>query len=200
MSKNVAILIFDAVEVLDFAGPCEVFHVTGEVLNSPPFQVYTVAETAGAIKARGQLSINPHYTIHTCPPPDILLIPGGIGTRRLLHNQVTLDWIKAQAGRVEYLLSVCTGALVLGQAGLLDGLAATTHHTTFDLLRQLAPTATVREDRRYVDNGRIITSAGISAGIDMALYVVQKLVGEAGQQATLAEMEYRWQPEVEVGA
>ena len=189
MVKNVAILIFDDVEVLDFAGPFEVFNVTGEVLEPPPFRVYTVAETDEAIKARGQLSINPHYTIHTCPPPDILLIPGGIGTRRLLHNQVILDWIKAQADQVEYLLSVCTGALLLGQAGLLDGLNATTHHTTFDLLRQLAPSATVREDRRYVDNGRIITSAGISAGIDMALYVVHKLVGEAGQQATLAEIQ-----------
>jgi len=86
-----------------------------------------------------------------------------------------------------------------GQAGLLDGLSATTHHTTFDLLRQLAPSTTVYEDRRYVDNGRVITSAGVSAGIDMALYVVQKLLGEAGLQPTLAEMEYRWQPEVEAG-
>ncbi len=200
MSRNVAILIFDDVEVLDFAGPFEVFNVTGEVLEPPPFRVYTIAETAKAIQARGRLSINPHYTIHTCPPPDILLIPGGIGTRRLLHNQLILDWIKAQAGRVEYLLSVCTGALVLGQAGLLDGLGVTTHHTTFDLLRQIAPLARVHEDRRYVDNGRIITSAGISAGIDMALYVVKKLLGEAGQQAALVEMEYRWQPEVETGA
>jgi transcriptional regulator GlxA family with amidase domain len=197
MSKNVAILIFDEVEVLDFAGPFEVFNVAGEVIDPSPFRVYTVAETTQPIKARGQLSINPHYPIHSCPPPEILLIPGGIGTRRLLRHEVILEWLRTQAGRVEYLLSVCTGSLLLGQAGLLDGLGATTHHTAFDLLRQVAPTATVYEDRRYVDNGRIITSAGISAGLDMTLYVVKKLLGEAGQQATLAEMEYHWQPEAE---
>ncbi len=199
MSKNVAILIFDDVEVLDFAGPFEVFTVAGEVNDPAPFRVYTVAETGEAVTTRGRLSINPHYSIGTCPPPDILLIPGGYGTRPLLQNEVILNWIRDQAGRVEILLSVCTGALLLGKAGLLDNLEATTHHTAFDLLRQIEPRATVHEGRRYVDNGRVITSAGVSAGIDMALYVVHKLLGEAGLKPTMDEMEYPWQPEVEVG-
>ena len=193
--RNVAILIFDAMEVLDFAGPFEVFNVTAEVNDPSPFNVYTVAEYAAPVKARGGLSVNPHYAIHDCPPPDILLVPGGWGTRALMNNAVVVGWIKAQAARVARLLSVCTGALVLARAGLLDGLRATTHHTAFDLLRKEAPTATIFENRRYVDNGKVVTSAGVSAGIDMALYIVWALLGDAAVQQTLREMEYRWQPE-----
>jgi transcriptional regulator GlxA family with amidase domain len=193
--RQVAILIFDDVEVLDFAGPFEVFNVTGEVIDPAPFHVYTIAEKPDSIRTRGKLSINPHYTLDNCPAPDILLIPGGLGTRPLLNNADLIAWIKTQAGRVEYLLSVCTGSLLLGKAGLLDGLAATTHHTAFDLLRELAPNTIVHEDRRYVDNGKIITSGGISAGIDMSLYVVAHLLGEEKLQATLDEMEYTWSPE-----
>ncbi len=193
--RNVAILIFDAMEVLDFAGPFEVFSVAGEVNDPSPFTVFTVAETAAPVKARGGLSVNPRYTIHDCPPPHILLIPGGWGTRALMNNTVVVGWVKAQAERVECLLSVCTGALVLARAGLLDGLGATTHHTALDLLRKEAPTATIYENRRYVDNGKVITSAGVSAGIDMALYVVAKLLGDEAAQSTLREMEYPWQPE-----
>ncbi len=193
--RNVAILIFDEVEVLDFAGPFEVFNVTGEVLEPAPFNVYTIAQSSEPIKARGQLSINPHYTLDTCPQPDILLVPGGAGTRPLLKNQLLQDWLIAQAGQVEYLLSVCTGSLVLAKAGLLDGLGATTHNAAFDLLRENGPTTTVYTDKRYVDNGKIITAAGISAGIDMSLYVVHKLMGAEKLQVTLDVMEYHWSPE-----
>lgn len=193
--RHVAILIFDDVEVLDFTGPFEVFNVTGEVIDPAPFNVYTVAETSEPIKARGKLSINPHYSFDNCPLSDILLIPGGQGTRRLLNNADLLEWIKMQAESVEFLLSVCTGSLLLGKAGLLDGLEATTHHTAFDLLREVAPNTTIHEDRRYVDNGKIITSGGISAGIDMSLYVVANLLGEEKLQVTLDEMEYAWTPE-----
>lgn len=194
--RNVAILIFDDVEVLDFAGPFEVFNVTGEVISPAPFNVYMIAEKADPIKARGKLSINPHYTLNNCPTPDILLIPGGIGARPLLNNADLLSWIKTQAEKVEFLLSVCTGALLLGKAGLLDGLEATTHHTAFDFLREITPNTIVHEDRRYVDNGKIITAGGISAGIDMSLYVVAGLLGEDNLQATLDEMEYTWTPEI----
>ena len=193
--RTVAILIFDDVEVLDFAGPFEVFNVTGEIIDPPPFQVVTVAQTAGPVLARGRLSINPHYTIDNCPPPHILLVPGGFGTRALMKDEGLLAWLREQAGRLEYLLSVCTGSLVLAAAGLLEGLEATTHHTTMDLLRQHAPGATIREDRRFVDNGQIITAGGVSAGIDMALYVVSRLLPEDQLRATLKEMEYVWEPE-----
>jgi len=138
------------------------------------------------------LSINPHFSTADCPPPDILLIPGGIGTRRLLEEPVVLNWIKFQAERVQLLLSVCTGALLLGQAGLLNQIPATTHHTTFDLLREISPATSVIEDQRFVDSGHIITSGGISAGIDMALYVVRKFLSEAQVDLVIKEMEYQW--------
>lgn len=192
MPKNVAILIFDDVEVLDFCGPFEVFSVTGGRANSTPFHVYTVAESNRPIRAVGGLSVNPTHTLADCPRPDILLIPGGLGTRREVHNPRIIDWIKARHREVELLLSVCTGALLLAQAGLLDGKRAATHHSAFDLLRQIAPTSTVLESERIVDNGKIILSAGISAGIDMSLYVVSRLLGEGQAEETVAHMEYDW--------
>src|SRR5262245_58397379 len=194
MTRNIAILIFDDVEVLDFCGPFEVFAVTGERDNSKPFHVYTVAETDRPVLARNGLSVNPAYSFANCPKPDTLLVPGGQGTRALIHNSVVIDWIKQQSQQVELLLSVCTGALLLAQAGLLDGLHSTTHHTAFDLLRQIAPTSHVLESERMIDNGKIILSAGISAGIEMSLYVVSRLLGEQQAQETVAHMEYEWLP------
>ena len=195
MSRNVAILIFNDVEVLDFCGPFEVFGVTeqsrtisGE--SEPPFHVYTVAEKAGPVLARNGLSVNPSWTIENCPQPDILLIPGGYGTRSLLKNERLLQWIKDQARRVELLLSVCTGALLLAKAGLLEGLSATTHYTNMEELHALAPNTQLYPTDRYVDNGKIITSAGISAGIDMSLYVVARLLGSERAAQTAQEMQY----------
>lgn len=193
--RNVAILIFDDVEVLDFAGPFEMFAVTGARDAERPFNVYTVAEKAGPVTARNGLSINPAYTIDTCPTPDLIVVPGGRGTRREMHNAVLLDWIRAHAARGELTLSVCTGALLLAKSGLLDGLAATTHRSAFGELRAAAPNTTIHEDRRVVDNGQIVLSAGVSAGIDMALHVIARLLGEdvAQQTASYTEYDY-WQP------
>jgi transcriptional regulator GlxA family with amidase domain len=194
--KNVAILIFDDIEVLDFCGPLEVFSVTGLRKNEVPFNVYTVAEKAGPVLARNQLSINPRYTIRDCPPPDILLIPGGLGTRREMSNAVLIDWIRDCATRAELVLSVCTGALILARAGLLEGLTATTHHGALDELKAVAPNTIIRPERRFVDNGKIIVSAGISAGIDMALHVVARLLGRDTALETARYMEYDWKYEV----
>lgn len=190
--QNVAILIFDDVEVLDFSGPFEVFSVTGRRDNSNPFNVYTVAEKQGPVLARNQLSMNPRYDIADCPDPDILVIPGGYGTRREMHNTVLTDWIKSRSRDAALTLSVCTGALLLAKAGLLEGLSATTHHDAFELLEEVAPNTAMERDKRIVDNGRIILSAGISAGIDMSLYVVSKLLGEKVAQETAEYMEYDW--------
>ncbi len=191
--RNVAIFIFDDVEVLDFCGPFEVFSVARPQRNGAiPFSVYTVAETARPILTTGHLSVNPRYTIQDCPPPDILLIPGGDGTRREMQNAVVLDWIKAAAPRVELLLSVCTGALILARTGLLDGLSTTTYHAAFEELRAAVPNTILCPDRRFVDNGRIILSGGISAGIDMAFHVVARLLGKETALATAAYMEYDW--------
>ncbi len=194
-SRNVAILIFDEVEVLDFTGPFEVFSVTGRRQALEPFHVYTVAQQPQPVMARNHLSVNPRYTILDCPKPDIVLIPGGYGTRREMNNQTLIDWIKARAREAELTLSVCTGALLLAKAGLLDGLGATTHFGAIDLLQELAPNTTIHRGQRFVDNGKIIVSAGVSAGIDMSLYVVAKLMGKAQALETAHYMEYDWTPE-----
>jgi len=191
--KNLAILIFDEVEVLDFCGPFEVFSVTAQGTQPTPFAVYTVAEKAGPVLARNQLSVNPRYSIADCPQPDILLVPGGFGTRKEMHNQVLLDWIASCATQAELILSVCTGALLLAKAGLLEGLTATTHHGAIDLLRKTAPNTIVVDDQCFVDNGRVILSAGISAGIDMSFHVVERLLGTEVALQTARQMEYPWQ-------
>lgn len=190
--KNVAILLFNDVEVLDFAGPFEVFSVTSEINEDQPFQVYTVAETPGEILAKNGLSVNPKYTLTDCPSPHILIIPGGIGSREALKREAILDWVKTSAKDAEVILSVCTGALILAKAGLLEGIEATTHHQAFELLREIAPNTTVVENQRYVDQGKIITSGGISAGIDASLYIVAKILGQEIALNTTKYMEYHW--------
>ena len=190
MRRTVAILLFDEIEVLDFAGPFEVFAVTDELAGYQLFKVVTVAAEKRAIRARNGLSVNPDYAFADCPRPDILIVPGGFGTRALLKNPAVLDWIKTVNAGAEIVASVCTGSVVLGRAGLLDGLKATTHHECFDLLREHAPRTAVVETDRFVDNGRVLTAAGISAGIDMSLHLVSRLHGAAVAQKTATYMEY----------
>jgi transcriptional regulator GlxA family with amidase domain len=192
MIRNVAILIFDDVEVLDFCGPFEVFSVAGIQEGYSPFRVFTVSEEQRPIRARNNLSVNPHFTLSNCPRPDILLIPGGMGTRKEMYNPAILNWIKQMASEVELVLSVCTGVLILAKAGLLKGLSATTHHGAFSLLEEIAPDAIIEKSRRFIDNGRIVIAAGISAGIDMCLYVVGRLLGNDLAQKTADYMEYNW--------
>ncbi len=190
--RNVAIFIFDDVEVLDFAGPFEVFNVTGEVNDLVPFNTYTVALTEDPIKARGKLGINPQYSIESCPTPDIILLPGGDGRRRLMKDERVLSWIARHVDNLEKLLSVCTGAFYIAYSGLLNGLSATTHHGAFSEFKETFPDIELIEDKRYVENGKIITAGGISAGIDMSLYVVGQLMGEEKLSLTLEEMEWQW--------
>lgn len=189
--RKVAILIFGEVEVLDFCGPFEVFAVAGRGLEQKPFDVFTVAEKSGPVIARNGLSVNPRHTTGDCPQADILIVPGGMGTRREMHNQILIDWIKEAAGKAEMTLSVCTGSLLLAKAGLLDGASATTHWAAMDLLREVAPRTTICPDKQFVDNGRVMTSAGISAGIDLSLYAVAKLLGEDAAAETARWMEYK---------
>jgi transcriptional regulator GlxA family with amidase domain len=189
-TRQVAILVFDDVEVLDFAGPFEVFSVTSWEQEPKPFQVSIVAENPGPVLARNGLSINPSYTLHNMPAGDLVIIPGGFGTRREMNNPAILNWVREQAQRVELLLSVCTGSLILAKAGLLHGLRATTHHLRYDLLSECAPGCKVLQNQRIVDAGKIITSGGIAAGIDMSFHVVTKLLGEKIARETAEYMEY----------
>ena len=188
--KNTAILLFDDVEVLDFAGPFEVFSVTNELNDYSILNVYTVAREKAPVKARNGLSINPDYAINEAPAPGILIVPGGIGTRPVLQQHDVISWIKESANRAEKVLSVCTGALLLAKAGLLEGLKATTHHQVFEELAALAPNTEIVKGERFVDNGKIITSGGISAGIDMSLYLIELICDRDTAQRTAAYMEY----------
>jgi transcriptional regulator GlxA family with amidase domain len=190
MRRNVAILVFDDVEVLDFAGPFEVFAVSDELRAHAVFNTVTVAPAAGPVRARNGLRVVPDFALGGCPRPDILIVPGGAGARALLRDRVVVRWIQDRSRDAEVTMSVCTGALLLAQAELLDGCRVTTHHEVVDALRRLAPKAIVEPGVRYHDNGRILTSAGISAGIDCSLHLVGRLLGDNAAAATAAYMEY----------
>lgn len=193
--RNIAILIFDDVEVLDFCGPFEVFSVTNELNNNKLLNVYTVAHRKRSVRARNGLRVLAEYSIRSCPEPDILLVPGGQGTRTIMLDSRIISWIRNVAANTELVLSVCTGSLVLAKTGLLDGLKATTHHEVISLLKQIAPKTEVLSTKRFIDNGAVIVSAGISAGIDMCLYVVEKLYGGRVAARTADYMEYYRQAE-----
>ncbi len=193
--KRVGILVFEDIEVLDFCGPFEVFAVTrldeDRRREEPsPFEILIVAEQTGPIVTSGGLKVIPDHTFDSCPRLDILVVPGGWGTRRDLHTPALLDWLRRRAQEVETLASVCTGALLLGAAGLLDGRRATTHWRSLDWLRDSFPAVAVNCDQHVVEDGSVLTSAGIAAGIDLALKVVARYHGEAVARATARHMEY----------
>jgi transcriptional regulator GlxA family with amidase domain len=193
--KRVGILVFPNVEVLDFCGPYEVFSVTRlhedrRREEASPFEVLLVGESREPVVATGGLRVIPDATLEACPVLDILVVPGGWGTRREIRNPRVLTWIAERAKEVETLTSVCTGAMLLGQVGLLDGRRATTHWRSLDWMRQSFPAVTVEDKLHVVEDGQVLTSAGISAGIDMALLVVARHFGEAIGRATARHMEY----------
>lgn len=196
ITRTVGILIFDDVEVLDFCGPFEVFSTARPVgIHSDDvalFKALIIAEEDRVITCRGGLLVQPHHTIENAPPLDILLVPGGQGTRRERHNQKLLDWISQRDRQTELTTSVCTGAFLLAERGLLDQRRATTHWGSIEWMRENYPNITMLSDQRVVDEGHIITSAGVSAGIDMSLHVVARLHGLDTARWTARRMEYDW--------
>ncbi|QLG87125.1 DJ-1/PfpI family protein [Chitinibacter bivalviorum] len=193
--KRIGIVIFDQVEVLDFCGPFEVFSVTrldenSRVSDASPFDVVLVAPSLQTVVCTGGMRVLPDYSFDTCPDLDLLIIAGGMGTRREMNNPAMLDFVAQHAGQVDILASVCTGALILGKTGLLDGLSATTHWRALPLLQETFPAIEVIDHLHVVDHGKIMTSAGISAGIEMALYIVLRLYGEGIARNTARYMEY----------
>jgi len=189
---KVGILLFDEVEVLDFAGPFEVFSITTfPGSNIKPFEVRTVSQSGEIIKARNGLQVMPDYCFSDNPSFDILIIPGGYGAEEIeIHNDVVINWIKEQMPKVSLMTSVCTGALLLAKAGLLEGKKATTHWMDIDRLEREYDTITMERDVKYVDEGSIITSGGISAGINMSFHIIKKLLGEEIARTTAKRMEY----------
>ncbi|EOP97042.1 MULTISPECIES: DJ-1/PfpI family protein [Bacillus] len=187
---SVGIFLFNEVEVLDFAGPFEVFSVT-EVNEEKTFTVYTVSENGEMITARNGLKVQPDYSIENLPPVDILIIPGGLGARKYeIKNEIVIKWIRQQMKEVKLMTSVCTGALLLAKAGLLEGLKATTHWASIEKFKNEFQNVEVIENVKFVDEGHIITSAGISAGINMAFHIVKNLLGVHVAEDTAKRMEY----------
>ncbi|HVM84829.1 MAG TPA: DJ-1/PfpI family protein [Candidatus Binatia bacterium] len=191
---EVGILIFPDVEELDFTGPLEVFSVAARMARThrhPPFRVSTIAADTAAVPARHGLTVIPRARFAEHPAPDLLVIPGGVMDQPL-GDRRTLDWVRAAAESAALTASVCTGAFVLAELGLLDGLSATTHWEDIADLRRQYPQVNVLEDVPYVDEGAIVTSAGISAGIGMSLHLVGRVLGHDAALRTARQMQYDW--------
>lgn len=197
MTRSVGIFVFDDVEVLDFAAPYEVFTCAARVSSKlapgapPPFKVVTLGQTSTMLRARAGLSVFPEADFSNAGKIDVLIVPGGVVSAELAKGPV-IEWIARTARDCELVASVCTGAFLLAQAQLLNGQAATTHWEDIDELRAMFPRVRVESARRWIDNGRVITSAGISAGIDMSLHLVARLAGRELALGTARQMDYDW--------
>lgn len=200
-TRNVGILLFEAAELLDFAGPYEAFSSAGRYDDVEWFNTFTIGEQTGTITSNNGLPCAVEFTLEDAPKLDVLVVPGGRGTRTEVKNERLIAWIKSVAADAELVTSVCTGAFMLAEAGLLDGRRATTHWGSIERLRETYPNVIVEENVRFVDEWPIITSAGVSAGIDMALHAIEQLAGRdaAASSARLMEYEY-WKPERVVAA
>jgi transcriptional regulator GlxA family with amidase domain len=189
--RNVAILVWSGAEILDFTGPAEVFWAAD---HGRRFNVYTVGLDSKPVKTQGAVIVQPEFTLENAPAPAVLVIPGG-NMQPVEKNPAVLAWVREKSKDAEIVLSVCTGAFVLAEAGLLDGLKATTHHFGFDRLKRDYPKVTLVPTERFVDTGKIITAGGVTAGIDAALHVVSRLAGKEAADWTAPEwMEYRGWP------
>jgi transcriptional regulator GlxA family with amidase domain len=197
MTIAVGIYLFPEVEVLDFAGPYEVFTTASRVFARsnaeapPPFSVFTVARTEGLLRARAGLVIQPDFTFLDHPQIDLLIVPGGVVTAELSAPAVT-RWIAAVAAGSRITASVCTGSFLLAQAGLLDGRQATSHWEDTAEMRSQFPSVHTLDARRWVDEGEVVSSAGISAGIDMSLHLVERLAGTDLALRTARQMDFDW--------
>jgi putative intracellular protease/amidase len=194
ITRNLAIFIFDGVQIIDYTGP---FEVLGQARDNGTklFNVYTVAEKAGPITTNMGMTVVPKYSFADMPKTDVFVLPGG-NTQPGLDNPKVIKWVQDTAANSEFVMSVCNGAFYLGKAGLLDGLSATTYYGLIDELKQVAPKAHIVTDQRFVDNGKIITTAGLSSGIDGALHLIEKIVGRGRAQEVALNLEYNWQPDV----
>ena len=199
MTKTVGIVIFDDAEELDFVGPYEVFTMSNTVLERARDQhgddrdgldVRLIARSGDIVTCAKGMQVVPHRSFADAPPLDVLLVPGGIGTRRLVNDAELLAWIDQAATPCEWVTSVCTGALLLAAAGPARGKRVTTHWLALDELRQRGEAGEVVENQRYVRDGNLVTAAGVSAGIDMALWLVGQLYSPDHARATQRGMEY----------
>ncbi len=197
MTTDVGIYLYNEIEVLDFAGPFEVFSTASRVKNRqnpelpPLFNVFTTGETTDPISARGGLQVTPKYTLNQHPKIDLLMVPGGIVVEEL-EKENLISWIQDVSNTATITASVCTGAFLLAKAGLLNSKAATTHWEDIQDLKDMFPDVEIKKDARWVDEGNIVTAAGISAGIDMSLHLVSRFDSDDLAIRTARQMEYDW--------
>ena len=188
METTIGILIFPDAEELDFVGPWEVFTMAGQ--GRTDLRVVTIAERAEAVRCAKGLRVLPDHDFAAAPPLDVVVVPGGIGTRREVDNPVLIDWLRKVGDGCRWVTSVCTGSLLLHRAGFASGRRITTHWGFVEALREIATDATVVDDARYVRDGNLVTAAGVSAGIDMALWLVGEIWGVAHARGTQRAMQY----------
>jgi transcriptional regulator GlxA family with amidase domain len=195
-SRSVGILLFPGVELLDFAGPFEVFSTAriSTEHRDPLLRVFTVAESREPIQCNNPVRVLPDYSLDDCPPVDILVVPGGMGTRSAVDRVELVEWIERTAAQAEVVTSVCTGSFLLAKAGQLHGKPATTHWASIERMRREYPTVSVVESVRWADAWPIVSSAGVSAGIDMALHVLAQLYGDDVALTTARWIEYDYWP------
>ena len=186
--QRVAILLFPGVQIIDYTAPWEVFGQAG-------FEVFTVSKDGAALTTAMGMSVNPKHSFANSPTPTILMVPGGGGVRRATEDAATVEWVRKVSGEARHVLSVCNGAFILAKAGLLDNQKATTFYWLLDELGTAAPGIQVVRDQRWVDNGKVITSTGLSSGLDSSLYLVSKIRGLAAAQRTALQLEYDWKPD-----
>lgn len=177
MAKNIGIVLFDGVEELDAIGPWEVLATWTRYFADDGYGVSCLSRHGGVVQCANGLTVHAHHSFADAPPMEVLLYPGGRGTRAQLHDEAQLEWVRRQRDTVPLMTSVCTGSLVYAAAGLLSHRPATTHWAALDQLAEIDPTIDIRRDERFVDDGDIVTAAGVSAGIDMALHLIARLAG-----------------------
>lgn len=197
MKKNVGIFIFDDAEVLDFAGPFEVFSVTSELNNFELFDVFTVAKTKQPVRAVNGLSVNPKYDFTDCPKVDILILAGGNGTNQAITDSDIIQWIANKHLETEITMSICSGTRFLAKIGVLENRPYCTHHLVYDDLNKLVPSGIPIKEKRFTQsNEKTYTSGGISAGIDLSFHIINKLHGKEIIEKTAKYMEYPIHKEV----
>jgi transcriptional regulator GlxA family with amidase domain len=196
MATRIAVFVFEGAEELDFVGPWEVLGAWRQMFPDDGVELFTIAETMEPITCAQGLRILADYTLDTAPEFDVLVYPGGIGNRAHVGNEAIRSWMQKASARGALMTSVCTGSLVLADAGLLDGMAATTHWQWIDTLKALGKDIEPRETDRFIDNGNVITAAGVSAGIDMALHLVKRLSSEERARDVRRMIQYDPAPPV----
>ena len=192
--RSLAILLFDGVQIIDYTGPYETFgHAFKK--DGGAIKIYTVAAKSGPITTAMGMSINPTYSFENAPQPDILILPGGNGVWKQLEDPSVIKWVQDKSKKAELVMSVCNGAFFLAKAGLLDGLQATTTFSLIARLKAEAPKTRVVDDVRFVDNGKFITTAGLSSGVEGSLHLIERLYGKGMAQMAAVGMEYNWDPD-----